>query len=139
MMDDALLDDWGWWVRDRASGGSSRCRSIEGRYVGPAVPGDDERQPRRMVDVQLCLAVERAVCHPGFPAQARLILKGWYVLRVSREKIAGRAGIPRAAFECELKRAVNILLNRLDKEKSVYKLSATNPIDRDSYPALMVG
>jgi hypothetical protein len=131
---DRVLDDWGWWVRDRMSVGY-RCRSIEGRYVRERVPGDEERVPRREVDVEQCLAVERAVCHPDFPHVARGLLKGWYVRRVSREKIAGKLGIPRAAFEYELGRAVTTLKNRLDKIVLLSIIATTNPTDRDEYPA----
>jgi hypothetical protein len=135
-MDDMerLLDDWGWWVRERLSVGY-RCRSIEGRYVHERVPGEEERQPRREVDVEQCLAVERAVCHHDFPAVARGLLKGWYVRRVSREKIAGQLGIPRAAFDLELGRAVTMLKNRLDKIARLSIIAATNPTDRDESPA----
>ncbi len=110
---DRLLDDWGWWVSHRDSGGY-HCRSIEGRYRPPRVPGDEERNPIRMLDERACLNVERAVSHPEFPHLARVLLKGWYVLRISREKIAGKAGIPRSAFEDRLAWAVTMLRNRLD-------------------------
>lgn len=131
---DRVLDDWGWWVRDRLSVGY-RCRSIEGRFVRGRVPGDEERQPRREVDIEQCLAVERVVCHPDFPTVARGLLKGWYVRRVSREKIAGKWGIPRSSFDYELGRAVTMLKNRLDKLALISIISATNPTDRDEYPA----
>ena len=130
---DRVLDDWGWWVRDRAAA-NSRCRSIEGRYRRERVPGDDEREPRREVWVDECLAVERAVCHPSFPAVARGLLKGWYVKRISKERIAGKLGIPRSAFEHELGRAVTMLKNRLDKLVLVSIIAATNPTDRDKSP-----
>ena len=109
---DRALEDWGWWVRDR-SGSGFRCRSIEGRYRPERVPGDDEREARRVVDERLCLAVERAVCQPGFPSGARAVLKGWYVQRISREKIAAKAGFPRVAFADRLAWAVAVLRNRL--------------------------
>jgi hypothetical protein len=107
-----LLEDWGWWVHDRAGTGY-RCRSIEGRYRPERVPGDDEREARRVVDERLCWAVERTVCQPGFPDGARIILQGWYARRISREKIAARAGFPRAAFADRLAWAVAVLRNRL--------------------------
>lgn len=105
-----LLDDWGWWARQRERAGY-RCRSAEGRYRRPRV-GEVEDAPR-VVDVRACLAVERAVCHTDFPGEARTLLKGWYVLRVSREKIAAKAGIPRASFPERLAWAVTVLGNRL--------------------------
>lgn len=131
---DRLLDDWGWWARAR-NGSGYRCRSIEGRYMPKRVPGDEARNPRREVDEQACLAVERAVCAPGFPIMARLLLKGWYVLRISREKIAGKAGIPRAGFDTELARSVTMLKNNLDKKILIPIIAATNPTDRDDYLA----
>jgi hypothetical protein len=109
---DKALDDWGWWVRAR-SVPRYRCRSIEGRYRPERVPGDDERTASRVVDERLCLAVERAVCQPGFPDGARVILKGWYVQRTSREKIAAKAGFPRVVFADRLAWAVAVLRNRL--------------------------
>jgi hypothetical protein len=135
---DRLLDDWGWWVRERV-GQHGRCRSIEGRYLPERVAGEEERRPMRLLDVQACLAVERVVCAPGFPAVARLMLKGWYVLRIAREKIAGKAGIPRASFEYELERSVRMLKNNLDKSVLVSIIAATNPTDRDDYPDAIVG
>jgi len=132
-MMDRVLDDWGWWVRDRMST-PGRCRSIEGRYVRERVPGDDEREPKRAVVIDECIAVERAVCHPSFPAVARGLLKGWYVKRISREKISGKLGIPRASFEHELSKAVSMLKNRLDKFVLTSIIAATNPTDRDESP-----
>jgi len=132
---DRLLDDWGLWATAR-EGSGYRCRSIEGRYRPERVAGEDERVPLRLLDIQACLAVERVVCSPGFPAQARMVLKGWYVLRVSREKIAGKAGIPRASFEHELERSARMLKNNLDKSLLASIIAATNPTDRDDYPAL---
>lgn len=130
---DRLLDDWGWWATTRDSSGY-RCRSIEGRYRPERVA--DNQQAPRVVNVQDCLAVERTICNPAFPAQARGLLKGWYVQRHSREKIAGRVGIPRSAFEFELDRAATMLKNRLDKSgHSSSIITATNPTDRDDCPA----
>jgi hypothetical protein len=132
---DRLLDDWGWWVRER-SGGVCRCRSIEGRYLPPRVAGDEKRVASRLVDVASCIHVERVVCSPGFPVVARGMLKGWYVLRTSREKITGKLGIPRAAFELELERAARMLKNNLDNRLQVSSIiAATNPTDRDKYLA----
>jgi hypothetical protein len=70
------------------------------------------------------MAVERTVCSPGFPKQQRGILQGWYVRRVSREKIAGKLGIPRAEFEHELAIAVTMLRNKLDKCGNVSTIRA---------------
>jgi len=131
---DRLLDDWGWWARAR-NGSGYRCRSIEGRYMPERVPGDEDRNPRRVVDEQACLEVERVVCAPGFPVIARLMLKCWYVLRISREKITGKAGIPRAGFHVELARSVTMLKNNLDKKILLSIIAATNPTDRDDFPA----
>lgn len=128
---DRLLDDWGWWATARESGGY-RCRSIEGHYRPERVA--DDLQPSRLatLDVQTMLKVERAVCHPNFPHQARALLKGWYVLRASREKIAGKLGIPRSAFEHELWRAATMLKNNLDNGGRLSSMiTATNPTDRD--------
>ncbi len=107
---DRVLDDWGWWVRDRAVMGY-RCRSIEGRYRPERVA--DEVTAPRMVDERLCLNVERTICHPGFPCEARIILKGWYVRRDSPGFITARAGIPRSWFEDRLAWAMRVMRNRL--------------------------
>jgi len=105
-----LLDDWGWWARERQSSGY-RCRSMEGRYRPERVPDAD--QAPRSVDEDACLRVERTVCHTGFPSLARILLKGWYVSRIGGPRIAAMAGIPKATFEAELFRAVTILRNRM--------------------------
>lgn len=109
---DRMLDDWGWWVRDR-SGSGYRCRSVEGRYRPERVPGDDERSARRMVDERVCVAVERTICHPAFPKEARIILAGWYVRRDAPGFIAAKAGIPRSWFQDRLVWAVLVARNRL--------------------------
>lgn len=108
-----LLDDWGWWVRERGGSGY-RCRSIEGRYRREGVnDGDQVPQAPRMVDEAACLRVERTVCHPGFPVLARTLLQGWFVRRDSMGHISARVGIPRAAFDDRLAWSAAILKNRL--------------------------
>lgn len=109
---DNLLDDWGYWARARASGGL-RCRSAESRYRVPVGPDNVITAAPRTVDERLCLAVERTVCNPGFPAEARIILKGWYVRRDSAAYIAGKAGIPRAWFKDRLAWAMKVVSNRI--------------------------
>jgi len=109
---DRVLDDWGWWVRDR-TGSGYRCRSIEGRYRPERVPGDDERDARRLVNEQQCVAVEKTICHPAFPKEARIILAGWYARRDSPGFIAAKAGIPRSWFQDRLVWARLVVRNRL--------------------------
>jgi len=109
---DQVLDDWGWWVRDR-SGSGYRCRSIEGRYRPERVPGDDERVAARMVDERQCVAVERTICHPAFPREARIILAGWFVRKDSPGFIAAKAGIPRSWLQDRLAWAMRVTRNRL--------------------------
>ena len=110
-----LLDDWAWWVRDRFNHGT-RCHSLEGRYLRPVAEEDDvRRQPRRMVDVQQCLAAERAITHPEFPRVARGLLVGWFAKREPRSAICKKCGISSGQFESELDRAADILRNRLGK------------------------
>lgn len=124
-----LLDDWGWWVRDRASNGY-RCRSIEGRYRPERVPDAD--QAPRMVDEAACLRVERTVCHPGFPALARMLLQGWYVRRASGPRIAALAGIPRSMFEERLVWAALILNNRMKKVVDIQPPATTMPLNESN-------
>ena len=110
---DKVLDDWGWWVRDR-KGSGYRCCSAEGRYRPERVPGDDERSARRLVDERQCVTVERTICHPGFPKEARIILKGWYVRRDDPRHIVAKAGIPRSWFDDRLTWAVLVARNRFN-------------------------
>jgi hypothetical protein len=126
-----MLDDWGWWVRGRASTGY-RCRSIEGRYRPERVPDAD--QAPRMVDEGVCLAVERTVCHPGFPACARVVLKGWYVQRASGPRIAALAGIPRDSFRHELFRAITMFANRMKKVVDIPARASTMPLNESDRP-----
>lgn len=121
-----LLDDWGWWARQRERGGY-RCRSIEGRYRRERVAGEAD-DPPRMVDEVACLAVERVVCAPGFPARSRGVLKGWYVLRVSLRQIARLGGFPACEFEGELLRANRMVKNLLDSSARVSSIRTDNSI-----------
>lgn len=109
---DAMLDDWAWYVRDR-DGRGHRCASIEGRYRRDPVDDDARRTPKRMVDVQQCLQVERTVADPHFPRKGRILLVGWYVLRAPRHAIARHASIPVAELESECGSAARMVINRM--------------------------
>lgn len=127
LIDDALhqrLEDWSWWVADRGRGGY-RCLSAEGRYRPPRVA---ERLPtQRVVDVDDAARIERVICHPGFPAQARDMLVSWYVMRASRHQVCRRCGVSLAAFDQQMGLAGRILKNRLDSEARVTYISDHNP------------
>lgn len=125
MIDDALhcrLEDWAYWVFDRGPAPKT-CFSAEGRYRPPK--DDQERKPRRAIDVDDAAIIERCITHPGFPAQARMILKGWYVLRCNSRQIARKAGIPHSRVEEMLGWSARVLRNRLDRYHEMPKLSGT--------------
>ncbi|MDO9227154.1 MAG: hypothetical protein Q8M09_12500 [Pseudomonadota bacterium] len=133
-----VLDDWGWWARQRERAGY-RCRSAEGHYRRERV-GEADDAPRA-VDEVMCLAVERVVCQPGFPARARGVLKGWYVLRVSLRQIARLGGFPACEFEAELHRAQRMVKNLLDNASRATNILTNNPTSADlvSSPCPMAG
>lgn len=135
---DRLLDDWGWWARQRERSGY-RCRSIEGRYRPERVA--DLLETPRVVDEQTCLAVERVVCNPGFPVRARGVLKGWYVLRVDLHQIARLGGFHHSRFEDELHLAVTMLKNNLDRRERSSSIPGNNLNSAAlvSSPCLMAG
>lgn len=133
------LEDWAWWVRDRAAAGY-RCRSAEGRYR-PERVDDERRQPRRLVDAQDALLMERTVSQPEFPCLARALLLGWYILRASRPQICRRCGVPLAQWEERMGWAGRMLKNRLDILTRASYATANNstPADPVSIPCLVAG
>lgn len=142
LIDEALhgrLEDWAWWVRDRAASGY-RCRSAEGRYR-PERVDDERRQPRRLVDAKDALLMERTVSHPEFPIRARELIVGWYILRVSRAQICRRCGVPLAQWEERMGWAGRMLKNRLDILERASYATANNstPADPVSIPCLVAG
>lgn len=128
LIDEALhvrLEDWAWWVSERTRQGY-KCLSAEGRYRPPRVV---EHQPApRVVDAQDAALIERVICHPGFPAQARGLLVGWYVLRASRSQVCRRCGVTQSAFDQQMGLAGRILKNRLDIESRASLHSPNNSI-----------
>lgn len=136
---DRVLEDWGRWARQRERAGY-RCRSAEGRYRRERLVGDGDETPRP-VDERECLAVERIVCAPSFPARARGVLKGWFVLRVDLRQIARLGGFQASEFEAELHRAKRMVKNLLDSRDLVSSIRGDNLTSAAlvSSPCLMAG
>ena len=105
-----LLEDWGWWARQRTSQGY-RCLSAEGRYRPPRV--EDQAAPPRPIDEAICCEIEREVTHPDFPKLAHRLLKGWYVRRDSPGHIGAACAVPRDLVTSRVVWAALILRNRL--------------------------
>ena len=134
---DAILDDWAYWVRDRSSRGRT-CQSIECRYRHDAID-EGKRQPRRMVDVEMCRQVEAAITAPNFPRQARVLLVGWYVLRSSRMAICARAHVILHDLEFEVGLAARLAIKSLTNQKNTTTHRIATPTYRDELPGLVPG
>ena len=112
------LINWARWAKVRPH--YATCRSLEGKYKAP--PTWHPPEPRIEVDTLDAVVIEKALTNPTFPKKSREIIKYSYLTPfIHPMKISRKLGIKNGDIESELRYAINMLENRLNKKENCAK------------------
>lgn len=113
------LENWARVVRDPLFI-ARRCKSAEGRYRPEKVKDERERELTAMPepDHHAGMLAERVISHPNFPALARQMLVGYYVLRAQPRQVCRKCAVPQSQYDSMMGWSANIFKNRLDKAQN---------------------
>lgn len=124
------LENWGRVVRDTPR--LYTCYSAEGRWRPPKDDPDRNAQARGDPDVLAGWLVERIICSPMFPREAKLLLAGQYVFHASKGQIGRICGMPWYKCDERIGWAAMIFKNRLDTIKRIWVRMRPNNLNPPS-------